>query len=147
MKRILVLCTLALAASVVTTEQAAAQGPASYSFLPFGFYQPYGAFYSNSIRTPPYFTTNPPVYYGARHARPYGLSPFASPPLVRAADDYESRLRLQFEQPRIPTPGPHRPAPRCNPCVSQSNSALAPVLAGKVRTNPFVEPTDLVAKN
>mgnify|MGYP001819289948 CR=1 FL=1 len=148
MNRILVVFCLALAASAVTADRAAAQGPGAYSFLPFGFYQPYGASYNNAIRTPPYFTTNPPVYYGARHARPYGLSPFASPPLVRAADDYESRLRSQFLQPQIPTPGPYSaPSPSCNPCVSYSLSAITPVSIGKVQTNPFVETTDLVAQN
>lgn len=146
MNRILAVCCLALAASAVTTDRAAAQGPMAYSFLPFGFYQPYGAYYSNSIRTPPYFTTNPPVYYGARHARPYGLSPFASPPLVRAADDYESRLRIQFQQPQIPTPGPYT-EPMCNPCVSHSLSAVTPAKVGKVQSNPFVEPSEMVAQN
>ncbi len=144
MKRILILCLFALAASVVTADRASAQSPLSYSFLPFGFYQPYGAFYSNTIRTPPYFATNPPVYYGARHARPYGLSPFASPPLVSAADNYESRLRSQFLQPQIPTPGPY---PSCNPCVSYSASVNAPTKVGKIRSNPFVESSDLVAQN
>lgn len=146
MNRILAVCCLAFAASAVMTDRAAAQGPMSYSFLPFGFYQPYGAYYSNSIRTPPYFTTNPPVYYGARHARPYGLSPFASPPLVRAGEDYESRLRIQFLQPQIPTPGPYS-EPICNPCVSHSLSANMPAKVGKVQSNPFVEPTEMVAQN
>jgi hypothetical protein len=146
MKRILAICCLAAAASVISADRAAAQGPLSYSFLPFGFYQPYGAFYSNSIRTPPYFATNPPVYYGARHARPYGLSPFASPPLVQAGPDYQSRLREQFLQPQIPTPGPHS-EPLCNPCISHSASAATPAKVGKIRSNPFVEPSDLVAKN
>ena len=146
MNRILVLSCLAVAASAITADRAAAQGPGAYSFLPFGFYQPYGASYNNAIRTPPYFTTNPPVYYGARHARPYGLSPFASPPLVSAADNYESRLRTQFLQPQIPTPGPSS-APLCNPCISHSLSAVTPTSIGKVRSNPFVEPTDMVAQN
>jgi hypothetical protein len=75
------------------------------------------------------------------------LSPFASPPLLSAADDYESRLRVQFLQPQIPTPGPYFPAPSCNPCVSNSLSAITPVTIGKIRTNPFVEPDDMVAQN
>ena len=104
---------LALAAVVLTSDSASAQipGPGPFGFLPFGFYQPYGATYGNSIRTPPYFATNPPVYYGARHSRPYGLSPFAAPPMVVPGDRYRSRLRTQFLQPRVPTP-----EPMCNPC-------------------------------
>ena len=129
-------------AAVLTSNTASAQGPGDYGFLPFGFYQPYGARYGNSIRTPPYFTTNPPVYYGARHARPYGISPFASPPLVTAGQNYESRLRSQFKQPQVPTP-----QPICNPCVSHSASVkrVAPKL-GIVRTNPFIESSELIAK-
>ena len=151
MKRYLVASLLALAAAVMTSESASAQTlPAPYGFLPYGFYQPYGATYGNSIRTPPYFATNPPVYYGARHARPYGLSPFASPPMVMPGERYRSRLRSQFLQPRVPTP-----APLCNPCVSKSKAVppkakvseakLAKV--GEVRRNPFVEQLDHVAKN
>jgi hypothetical protein len=146
MKRILVLSCLTIAAALTGSDSAQAQGPGSYSFLPFGFYQPYGAHYGTSIRTPPYFTTNPPVYYGARHARPYGLSPFASPPLLQAGDDYESRLREQFLQPQIPTPGPSFESPSCNPCVTHSLSAVVPSRVGQVRSNPFVEPVELVAK-
>lgn len=145
MKRFLVTTVLAVAAVVLTSNSASAQNPNTYGFLPFGFYQPYGARYGTSIRTPPYFATNPPVYYGARHSRPYGISPFASPPMVSAGHDYESRLRIQFQQPHVPTP-----QPLCNPCVSHSkvvpaNSQVAKM--GQIRSNPFVEPTDHIAQN
>lgn len=142
MKRFLVASIVTCVAAVLSSNTASAQNPGDYGFLPFGFYQPYGARYGTSIRTPPYFATNPPVYYGARHARPYGLSPFASPPLVTASPDYKSRLRTQFLQPQVPTP-----QPLCNPCVSQSSSVnkLEPAL-GVVRNNPFVESTDLIAQ-
>lgn len=151
MKRFLVAPLLALAAIALASDTASAQRPGSYSFLPFGFYQPYGAFYGNSIRTPPYFALNPPVYYGARHSRPYGASPFASPPLVTAGANFNTRLRTQFEQPRVPTPGPHprmAPCSPClsNPCVSHSDVVKPKVKIGKVRTNPFVQPTDRIAK-
>lgn len=159
MKRLLVASILTLAAVVTTADSASAQQgfPGNLGFLPYGFYQPYGARYGTSIRTPPYFSTNPPVYYGSRHARPYGISPFASPPVVRANGDYRSRLRMQFDQPRIPTPGPQL---RCNPCVlqsdgSESNASDAAGLqvtaaqerkVGEIRTNPFVEPAERLAK-
>ncbi len=152
MKRFLIPSLLALVAAVVTSDTASAQYPSNLGFLPFGFYQPYGARYGNSIRTPPYFATNPPVYYGARHARPYGLSPFASPPMVSPASNYEGRLRSQFEQPMVPTP-----QPLCNPCVSRSRTVTpsgklvasepAPIKLGAVQTNPYVETVDKIAKN
>src|SRR6056297_2862504 len=108
MKRFLLVCTVAMAAVACWSSMASAQYPAAggLGFFPYGFYQPYGARYSNTIRTPPYFATNPPVYYGARHARPYGLSPFASPPLVQADQGYRSRLRTEFLEPTVPTPVP-----------------------------------------
>lgn len=141
MNRRLIATLFVLAAAVLSADSASAQYPANAGFLPFGFYQPFGATYSSSIRTPPYFATNPPVYYGSRHARPYGLSPFASPPLLSPGSNYKSRLRSQFLQPVVPTP-----QPLSNPCVSHGKPA--PKLAvseqpkeveiGAVRTNPFV---------
>lgn len=151
MKRLLVSCCVAIFVAVSTSDTASAQGPGSYSFLPFGFYQPYGAYYGTSLRTPPYFALSPPVYYGARHARPYGLSPFASPPLVSAGENYESRLRSQFMQPQVPTPSPAaRGLQQCNPCVSHSKVVKPTYVAakvGEVRTNPFVDAKDMVATN
>ncbi|HBV64972.1 MAG TPA: hypothetical protein DEF45_18350 [Rhodopirellula sp.] len=144
------LCLLALA-FFSAHSTASAQNPAQYGFLPFGFYQPYGANYGTSLKTPPYFALNPPVYYGTRHARPYGLSPFASPPMVTAGENYQSRLRVQFQQPRVPTPGPaSRGDIRCNPCLEQRGSimghdVIAPAIdevqtnaVGTIKLNPFV---------
>lgn len=143
MKRFLVVAFLALAAISVTSESASAQYPANLGFLPFGFYQPYGAHYGTSLRTPPYFATNPPVYYGARHARPYGISPFASPPMVQAGEGYRSRLRSKFSVPPV-----RSSEILCNPCVSHSKtvgkSSLQVAAIGPIRTNPYVEPVDQV---
>jgi hypothetical protein len=151
MKRLSAPCCLLALTFFIAPSTAAAQNPGQYGFLPFGFYQPYGASYGTSLKTPPYFALNPPVYYGTRHARPYGLSPFASPPMVAAGENYQSRLRVQFQQPRVPTPGP---APlgeiRCNPYSEQPGNivpeAIAPVkeevqakASGAVKLNPFVE--------
>lgn len=154
MKRLLVLAFLALAATAMTTQQASAQYPGNAGFLPWGFYQPYGARYGTSLKTPPYFATNPPVYYGARHARPYGLSPFASPPLVQPSDAYRSRLRSKFS---VPPPGLSEPL--CNPCISHSTTIKKPsndgqvakadgqVVKGRVQFNPYVDSGDQLALN
>ncbi|HBE66535.1 MAG TPA: hypothetical protein DDW52_00165 [Planctomycetaceae bacterium] len=37
---------------------------------------------------PPYFALHPPVYYGKRYTRPYGVSPFASPSLLQPNPSY-----------------------------------------------------------
>lgn len=138
-----------LLAMLSTQQTASAQtggpSPFGFGFQPFGFYQPYGTTYGNSLRTPPYFSLNPPVYYGARHARPYGVSPFASPPMVSPAANYQSRLRSQFLEPQVPTPGPaprsmYLPEPMCNPYL-HLGADTAPSTGSKVgaiKTNPFV---------
>lgn len=113
MKNITLTVGLALLCSVLTVDSARAyQGAGSnLGFVPFGFYQPYGIRYSTSVRTPPYFALNPPVYYGSRYARPYGASPFASPPLVTAPASYQARLATEFAG-----PGPRPIGPTlCNP--------------------------------
>ncbi|QDT06128.1 hypothetical protein K227x_45360 [Rubripirellula lacrimiformis] len=151
MKRFLIAACSLLAAAVVGSPDASAQGfgDSGFGFAPYGFYQPFGARYSTSIRTPPYFATNPPVYYGARHARPYGLSPFAAPPMVQAGPGYESRARTPFVEPLVPTLGP---APACNPYIHHSTSkALRALQAtdnkiGAVQDNPFVQPVERIAK-
>ncbi|WP_146454430.1 hypothetical protein [Rubripirellula tenax] len=145
-------CSLVVASVLgsndLSSNAASAQGfGAGVGFVPFGFYQPYGAQYSTSIRTPPYFATNPPVYYGARHARPYGLSPFAAPPQVQAGADYHSRLRSDFLEPNVATPGPASTAPCCNPYIHGSNAKPGPAKIGAVQNNPFVEPSERLAKN
>ena len=146
MKRLAVLTLLALAAAVLTSDTASAQH-ANLGFLPYGFYQPYGARYKNNIPNPPYFSMNPPVYYGARHSRPYGVSPFASPPVVNAGQNYESRLQVPVDQPRVPTPAPGMRSPTCNPCVTYSSVVAPPaVKRGVVRSNPFVTQADQLAQ-
>ncbi len=147
MKLFLIAAFVAVAAAVGSAD-ASAQNFGNTGFLPYGFYQPYGAQYGTSIRTPPYFATNPPVYYGTRHARPYGLSPFASPPLVQAGPGYQSRLRDDFLEPIVPTPAPYQ-APSCNPCIHHSRFITKPTETklGAIQTNPFVEPVERIANN
>jgi hypothetical protein len=143
MTRLLVVFVFVFVATAFRPDAASAQNPGMYGFMPFGFYQPYGARYQTSIRTPPYFSTNPPVYYGARHARPYGLSPFASPPQVSAGKSYNGRLRTQFSQPQVPTP-----QPLGNPCVSQSKTMKSSKSkTGVVRYNPYVKIDDQLVRN
>ena len=139
-----------LAAAQTPTADAQGLGGASMGFQPFGFYQPYGAFYGTTLSRPPHFALNPPVYYGARYARPYGLSPFASPPLVTAGLEYRGRLRTQFVPPPItgPAVAPPRAVRPCGHCraasarpnkfVHHSHAARPAVVRGPVRNNPFV---------
>lgn len=136
MKKFLIAAALTLVAAVCVSDNASAQQPCGFGgFAPFGFYQPYGARYGTSLRTPPYFATNPPVYYGARYARPYGISPFAAPPSVSAPASYRARLRTQFQT-----------SATVNPYIIQSAhvkpEAATVAKKGDVQQNPFVDQAD-----
>ena len=122
----------------------AGQGNGGYPFVPFGFYQPYGATYGTSLPTPPYFALNPPVYYGSRYSRPYGLSPFAAPPMMDAPADYRGKLSPQFVRP--PVNNPYIVESCATGCASTSSNKtdnlakMKPVATkiGEVQLNPFV---------
>lgn len=124
------------------SPQASAGNPASFGGFPFGmgFYQPYGIRYSTSVRTPPYFAVNPPVYYGQRHYRPYGASPFASLPLVEAGRGYQTRPGAEFVRPpqRPPMMNPHCELAADVPADTIAD--VAPVRSVKlapIQTNPY----------
>lgn len=158
MKRFVLACfAVLLAAGIDSSTASAAQqygGGAGFGVFPYGFYQPYGAQFSSSVRTPPYFSVVPPVYYGARYSRPYGMSPFASLPLVDSPRVYRGRLRSEFEDGDHVTP---EPVPSCNPYVCESPVESSPVakmqvtkvpaVKGLVQMNPFVvDPTSVAKK-
>lgn len=116
----------------------AGQGNHGYPFVPFGFYQPYGAQYGTSISTPPYFALNPPVYYGTRYSRPYGLSPFAAPPMMDAPASYRGQVAPAFVRP--PVGNPYIIESCATGCASAATAGEAKVVAkqiGKVQINPF----------
>jgi len=66
--------------------------PTSKAQDPYGFQLGYTLGYQNSFQNrlpaPPYFSVFPPVYYGKRHERPYGDSPYASFPQLSSTRDY-----------------------------------------------------------
>ena len=145
---------VAISSLSITETQAFGPGASGQGFFPYGFYQPYGAQYGTSLRTPPYFATNPPVYYGARHSRPYGLSPFAAPPMVSAGQNYRSQLRSEFIQPRTPTYAPATGLDEncgCAACASADPHRVAhhktvAFKLGQVQSNPFVVKEERIAQ-
>lgn len=154
MKPIFFSLCLAALGGFFTASSASAQdfgGQGNLGFLPWGFYQPYGAQYGTSLRTPPYFATNPPVYYGTRYARPYGLSPFASPPMLSAPASYTGREATQFVRPPMGNPYVTESCVDCFGDASNNDSSLAsnaPVArtVGEVQFNPFAVDSSRVAK-
>ncbi len=52
--------------------------------------------YNNA--TPPYFALHPPVYYGQRYTRPYGVSPFAAWPQLQGNPAYAPQVHVQRAQ-------------------------------------------------
>ncbi len=101
--------------------------------------------FRNRLPAPPYFSVYPPVYYGERHERPYGESPYASWPLLQASSDYSARPKqapIQFVNPHVPS---------ATPCAScgQPVATLEPIEQGKMVTieNPYVMSASAVAAN
>lgn len=143
--RFALMLAAAFAISTFSSPKAEANGgpqPFGFGFQPFGFYQPYGARFGSSLRTPPYFSLSPPVYYGARFSRPYGLSPFAAPPNSSAPGNFQGRLRSQFVEPQVPTLGPNfRSVSTGNPFIHSRKGTVPAnqfVQSGEIRSNPFV---------
>lgn len=161
MKKISLIIALTLLSVTTAGRADAFNGHGNLGFVPFGFYQPYGIRYSTTVRTPPYFAVNPPVYYGPRYARPYGESPFASPPLLSAPTSYQVQPAAQFVPP--PKTIGHEV---CNPFVGGMSVSDKPASSdvvstvggtaaslevsretiGPVRINPFTA-TDELAKD
>lgn len=146
--RILTALFLLMSCMIFSSTQLYADQPAWSGFLPYGFYQPYGAGYSSSIRTPPYFATNPPVYYGQRFSRPYGLTPFAAPPQLRSTSPYRGQRAnsgVEVQKPRSASAGASLSAPGGE---SRGESLVVSdhreEQVGAVRLNPFVTDQNLV---
>jgi hypothetical protein len=129
----------------------AGQSNLGYPFVPFGFYQPYGAQYGTTISTPPYFALNPPVYYGTRYARPYGLSPFAAPPMMDAPASYRGQIAPAFVRPPVSNPYIESCAGGCAKSAPADEAKVVvkkvgPIQIGPVQNNPFVTDQNQVAQ-
>lgn len=141
MKRLLFACAAIVALSSAATE-VSAQSPAPYAHGSLGFFNPYSFPASGSVRTPPYFSVHPPVYYSTRHARPYGMSPFAAPPMVTPGANYRGRQAAEF------TPKTTQPS-SCSHCGGTIEahphvpSEPAGFAIGEIQRNPFATSTQL----
>lgn len=64
----------------------------------FGYGGYGGARMQTYVPAPPYFALHPPVYYGQRFTRPYGVSPFAAWPQLQATAAYAPQPHVQRAQ-------------------------------------------------
>jgi len=151
MNKLAIALVIAVASIFCASDTASAQYPGGFfpGFGYPGFFSGFGGGIGGGYRTPPYFAVNPPVYYGARYARPYGISPFPALPQVSAPQGYRARLESGFVQPGEPIQGRST-----NPCVSYSETlsvaAKKTTTPGPIRSNPFVDgdaTTDQLVKN
>ncbi len=76
--------------------------------------------------TPPYFALHPPVYYGDRYYRPYGVSPFATWPQVQANPNYSPKIGQGLSRSSVIIVNPHVQAVLPS-AQSQPESGSAPV--------------------
>lgn len=95
------------------------------------------------VPPPPYFSLHPPVYYGRRYTRPYGVSPFASWPQLNATPSYAPQPHVQRNQ-VISNPhySPCGGAP-CAPAVVKVEEKRAEPL---VIENPYFNPSSNVIR-
>lgn len=61
----------------------------------FGYGGYGGARMQSYVPAPPYFALHPPVYYGQRYTRPYGVSPFAAWPQLQPNAAYAPQQHVQ----------------------------------------------------
>ena len=64
----------------------------------FGYGGYGGARMQAYVPAPPYFALHPPVYYGQRFTRPYGVSPFAAWPQLQPNAAYAPQQHVQRAQ-------------------------------------------------
>ncbi len=92
---------------------------------------------------PPYFALHPPVYYGQRYTRPYGVSPFASGPMLQSNPGYAPRPAAAMNvRPPLVIANPHYQAIQGAPRREVAKADQAPVVAKtgpQVIDNPFTD--------
>lgn len=95
--KLLLPCLLLLLAGQGSVK--ANDGLAMAYLFGYGGYGGYGGVRMQSyVPAPPYFALHPPVYYGQRFTRPYGVSPFAAWPQLQANAAYAPQQHVQRAQ-------------------------------------------------
>ena len=132
------------------TEQASANHGNLAGFLPFGYYQPYGASYSSSVRTPPYFATNlacllQPSLFEAVWPEPFCVTNrCCSRPL-----DMLARPETPSAEIRVPESASERVSVASPPtAIGKRGSVVSSESrVGPVRSNPFASEAKQLVRN
>ncbi len=105
----------------------------------YGFNQrPFGLQSETMVPTPPYFSIHPPVYYGDRYARPYGISPFPAAPNVHIPESYKAVPMSAAIAPVVQNP--YCEISPVQVPLPESVPAVHGLQAGKIQVNPFANP-------
>ncbi len=128
-----------LAALLCCVPAKAEWGGLGISYLyGYGGFQPGARPYA---ATPPYFALHPPVYYGQRYTRPYGVSPFATWPQVRANNSYAPNRATESAH---VIGNPHY-MPAAAPCCG-NGLATKEVAKPVVIENPYYRPVEAIVR-
>ncbi len=138
------ICRLAISA-VVLASMLATDCPAQWPYGQLGFggvgygYQNYYG-YRGNIPTPPYFAIHPPVFYGERVERSYGISPFAALPPMHSE---LAKPRNNGSKAMVMNPYCTETIEEITPVENQVSQIAKP----KVIFNPFVAGAGSIAKS
>ena len=143
MKRIAIAALALIGMAMIPATEVSADYGFGYSGFPLSR--------TTSLQNPPYFAMHPPVYYGARHTRPYGLSPFAAQSLLSAGADYHGRLMHSGGKAAKANQTDAASVPSGNPYVNHSGNpyvegSTSAVKVGQIKQNPYYTGMELVAK-
>lgn len=134
--RILVASLLTVALTVSSAQAQNGLGNLGLSYL-YG----YGGFNTGYSQTTynqsmPYFSLHPPVYYGKRYTRPYGVSPFAAWPQLQAAQSYkpEPHVNRIMPKPMII----ENPCPSCSLNVENQAPSTGRIATREIPVKPVV---------
>ena len=137
------LCCKAMLAIALVSSFSAYQANADCgSGLGYAVLYGYGGFnnnlYSRTIvgGSVPYFSMHPPVYYGQRYMRPYGVSPFASLPQLSANPAYAPEI-YQVPVPAQTVQNPHPPVPGVVKSPAANKIVVAEPIKPLVIQNPY----------
>ncbi len=147
--KLVVPCLLLVALSVPSAKAQDGLGGLGFGYL-YGY--GVGGFNGYAVgqynRNLPYFSLHPPVYYGKRYTRPYGVSPFATWPQVQSNAAYAPIAAARRVTPHVGCcpaiiNNPHMPAETV-PSTSADQEVVLKRVEPLIIDNPYFQNSDSV---